>query len=380
MNGRFSQSDILSNVTPRALRAYVEAHGWHKVEPYGDYGDVYAFGNEPSEIIVPISSRFTDYGLSIGQVITILANMEEREEDAVLRDLSLADVDLIRVRLPESRADGSISIDMAAAMIQQSRNMLLAAACSALRPQRVFRIGKNKRAKDYVSAVRLGQTERGSFIINILSPAPPELGTNMAGIPTAEPFPRKVVRKLGSGLQATREAVDLADYEYRETDLRGFADGVDVGVSANLCEALVGMLGKGNESGLDISVSWALTYPYPRERARVQFDESDVQILEKAYRVLREPQDHWPEQFTLLGRVTSLVRQDSDHRGSVRIRGEIDGSIRSVRVEFDPEDYLRVVQAHAWQRVISVRGDLMREGQRWTLENPRDLMVHYGVR
>ena len=65
MNGRFSQSDILSNVTPRALRAYVEAHGWHKVEPYGDYGDVYAFGNEPSEIIVPISSRFTDYGLSI---------------------------------------------------------------------------------------------------------------------------------------------------------------------------------------------------------------------------------------------------------------------------------------------------------------------------
>ena len=135
MNGRFSQSDILSNVTPRALRAYVEAHGWHKVEPYGDYGDVYAFGNEPSEIIVPISSRFTDYGLSIGQVITILANMEEREKDAVLRDLCMADVDLVRVRSPESRADGSISMDAAAAMIQQSRNMMLAAACSAWRPK-----------------------------------------------------------------------------------------------------------------------------------------------------------------------------------------------------------------------------------------------------
>lgn len=374
MNGRFSQSDVLSKVTPRALRAYVEAHGWHKVEPYGDYGDVYAFGNEPSEIIVPISSRFTDYSLSIRQVITILANMEEREEDAVLRDLSLADVDLIRVRLPGSRADGSISIDMAAAMIQQSRNMLLAAACSALRPQRVFRIGKNKRAKKYVSAVRLGQTERGSFIINILSPAPPALGTNMAGIPTADPFPRKVVRKLGSGLQATREAVDLADYEYRETDLRGFADGVDVGVSANLCEALVGMLGKGNESKLDISVSWALTYPHPHGRVRVQFDESDTPILEEASRVLRDRQER--PNTLIEGYVTSLTRQESDYQGHVTVMGMIDGSRRSVRVELDHEDYDRIIGAHDRRRLISVKGDLMCEGQRWMLENPHELVIH----
>lgn len=374
MNGRFSQSDILSNVTPRALRAYVEAHGWHKVEPYGDYGDVYAFGNEPSEIIVPISSRFTDYGLSIGQVITILANMEEREKDAVLRDLCMADVDLVRVRSPESRADGSISMDAAAAMIQQSRNMMLAAACSAWRPRRAFRTNKTKKVKDYVSTVRFGQTEMGSFVINILSPAPPALGPNMAGIPTAEPFPRTVVRRLGSGLQAIRKAVDLADYEYFDTDLRGFEDGVDVGVSANLCDAVAGMLGKGNESELDISVSWALTYPYPRGRVRVQFDESDTPILEEASRVLKDRQEH--PNALIEGYVISLTRQESDYQGHVTVKGMINGSRRSVRVGLDHEDYERIIGAHDRRRLISVRGDLMCEGQRWTLANPSNLVVH----
>ena len=383
MNGRFSQSDVLSNVTPRALRAYVEAHGWHKVEPYGDYGDVYAFGNEPSEIIVPISSRFTDYGLSIGQVITILANMEEREEDAVLRDLSLADVDLIRVRMQESGGDGSIPIDTAVVMIRESRNLLLSAACSALRPQPAFEVGKFPRARNYVSDVRLGQTERGSFVINLLSPALSESRPGMSSALKTEPFPRRVMNKLVSGLQATRKGVDR---EYHGGyDFAAFEYGVDDGVSANLCDSVRGMLnkargvlGKRDNSGIDISVNWALTHPHPREQVLVHFRESDIPVLRDASRTLREWQNRPDEQ--IVGYVNSLTRQRSQYRGRATIRSRIDDSMRSVRVDFGPENYHNIVDAHGRRKMVSLRGDLIRKGQQWTLANPRNLVVHEDVR
>ena len=371
MNGKTIEGDVLSKVAPRALRAYVEAHGWRQVEPYGDIGDVYALGNETPEILVPMSSRFADYTLRLGQMITILADTEEREREAVLRDLSLSDVDLVRVRLLESRNDGSIPLDAAAAMIPQSRDMLLAAACSAARPQRAFRAGRIKEANDYVTTVRLGQTERGSFVINLLSPVPPALQPELTPNPSDEPFPRKVMHKLVSGLQATREAVDLAN---RDSDIRLFEERVPDGVSANLCAAVGEMLGKVSNGGIDVSVSWALTRLRPRERVHVQFDEIDAPILEEASRVLKERQERPDERIE--GYVTSLARQRSDYEGNVRIKGVIDGSISSVRIDFAPEDYSQVVDAHDRRLVISLEGDLRREGQRWTLTNPRDLVIH----
>ena len=59
---------------------------------------------------------------------------------AVLADLSLADVDLIRIRLPEAHDDSSIPLSAGVDLLQESRKLLLAAACSASHPQRLFRV------------------------------------------------------------------------------------------------------------------------------------------------------------------------------------------------------------------------------------------------
>ena len=47
----------------------------------------------------------------------------------------------------------------------------------------------------------------------------------------------------------------------------------------------------------------------------------------------------------------------------------------SVRVDFAPSDYSTIVEAHDQRKVVSLEGDLRREGQRWVLDNPRDLQV-----
>ena len=57
------------------------------------------------------------------------------------------------------------------------------------------------------------------------------------------------------------------------------------------------------------------------------------------------------------------------------MKAVVDGSLASVQVEFRPDDYTRIVDAHDKRLDITLDGDLMRVGQRWHLANPRTLYV-----
>ena len=371
MSGTAINYNALSKVAPRALMAYAASNGWVEVEPYGDVGYIYAFPDTDAEIVIPASTRFADYEIRMLETVEALSKTEDRGADAVLRDLLLVDVDLVRVRLTDAEDDGSISVSAGAAMIGASRGMLIAAACSTVRPQRFFRSGRNKAAQDYIDEVRLGQTDQGSFIINLLSPVPPALQHPLFPDMADDPFPRRVTRKLASGLRAAREAVDLAD---SGQDIGAFEEVVPAGVSANLCDAVGAMLSESGASGLDISVNWALNRPRDSGRVHVGFSQQDAPTLKEASRVLKYRLELPDERVE--GYVNRLARQESDYQGRVTIRGFVDGSIRSIRVDFNPEDYHLIVGAHDERRTISVEGDLRRDGQRWTLANPRDLVVY----
>ena len=82
-------------------------------------------------------------------------------------------------------------------------------------------------AKDYVDHVRLGQTERGSFILTILSPHaydPPEEHPSMFDAP----FGRRVSERLGVALQA----VDVAITASVSEGVKAFEQATAAGVSA----------------------------------------------------------------------------------------------------------------------------------------------------
>ncbi len=167
-------AEVLASVSPRALHAYL-GQGWHKVKPLGEKGDLYSRHGAP-DIAAPASDHLADYVLAISQIVEILGSVEGRDPTSVLRDLLVADVDLVRVRAAHTEEDGSVSVDDGVELVQQSRDLLLAAACSVTRPQRAYRAGGIREAMEYLEQVRLGQTERGSFVVTMLSPVPPALG------------------------------------------------------------------------------------------------------------------------------------------------------------------------------------------------------------
>ena len=372
MIGNAPDPETISSVTPRAIQAYLASHGWRHVDTFGDAGNIYGLENVDQEILVPVTV-LGDYTRRISEILETLSYIEERDSRAILRDLSLTDFDLVRVRQPDAAADGSLAINAGVALITESRNLLLAAACATVRSQRAFRAGRIREANEYLHTVRLGQTERGSFVVNLLLPIPPDLGYGQADMDSGsppDPFERQVTRKLVSGLRATRDAVVAVN---RGNDIRAFENEVHQGVSANLCDAIAGLLDYGAPTSLDVSVSWAPVRVPTDERARIQFTTSDLTVLKEASRILKDRQEYLDERVE--GYVTALAREQAQHTGRVTIKGVIDGVMSSIRVDFEPDDYRQILTAHEQRRVVSLQGDLRREGQRWVLQHPRDLMV-----
>jgi hypothetical protein len=307
----------------------------------------------------------------VAALIEIIAKHEERDELQVYRDLTVADRDVIRVRAPDADDDGSVRIDAGVEIVSHARDLLLSAACSAYDPRPSYRAGGIKEAVEYMSRVRLGQTEQGSFVVALLAPVPPDL---VAAQPSLwpqlddEPFDRLVTRRLVNGLSAARSA---AEESVRGGGQAAFDEAVGHGVSANLCEALSSLIDRGE--GLDVSVTWAKTRPTPEPRRRIVYSRADGEVLREAARIFRSREPRSDER--LEGFVIDLHRPPQQEVGTVTLRAPLDRQWVSIRVQLPGDQYGRVVTAHAEKKPISLTGDLRRVGHRWQLFNPRELAV-----
>ena len=214
--------------------------------------------------------------------------------------------------------------------------------------------------------VRLGQTEHGSFVVTMMAPVPPLLqpmpDESWARF-SDEPHERQVTRRLVQALEASRDAAELA---HSGAGAPAFERAVADGVSANLCESLVELIGA--FSSLDIRVTWARTCPERSSGAAIRFFEPDVQHLDAASRLFREfePQPN----AQLVGAVVRLRRAESDSDGNITLRAEVEGQPRSVTADLNPLDYSLAIQAHRDKAAIIATGTLERIGERWRLLNP----------
>lgn len=367
---RILDAKALREIAPMALRAYAEAQGWQKIESFGEHSDVYALENA-GEAIIPGTASIADYAHAVSQVIGKFAKVEERDELQVYRDLSTADQDVVRVRAPEAQDSGSVRLDSGVNLVVHARNLLLSAACSVSDPRAAYRAGGVKEATDYLDRVFLGQTERGSFVVTLLSPVTPTLeNTKQAAFwpkPSEDPFERRVTRRLAQGLEAARDAIEKTN---RGDPFEAFVGAVKNGVSANLCEAAASLIERGN--GLDVSITWARTRLAPEHRRKISFSPSDADVLNEAGRLFRNREPRPDEK--LEGYIVNLARREEESDGRATLKTFVDGSPVSVRVDLPRTVYEEdAMRANKEQLAISIKGDLIRDGQRWRLKNPREL-------
>ena len=356
--------DALLAVSPAALSAYARAAGWRRGEPYRDRSNVYTREGAP-DIIVPRTEALADYASVVSGLIATFAESADRDQLTVYRELVTADRDVIRVRAVDGEHDGSLPIDAGTALVSRSRDMVLAAACSLGESRPVYRAGANREAADYLRQVRLGQTDQGSFVVSLLSPAvlPSIQMSLMSDLDELEsPMARRVTERLTQALDAIRQATDDKNSGKPEA----FSKSVTEGVSANLCDALAGLTKL--LSRIDVNVVWARTHLRDDSRWTVQFTAHDTPILRAASQAFRS---HEPQpDIRLTGLVQVLKRDESASEGTVTLRTSIERRNRSVKAVLPPLEYLRAIEAHRARRPVVMRGDLEKTGRDWRLRNP----------
>ena len=358
-------ADALRAVSPAALRAYAIAAGWSKLESYGDHSDVYA-GDEVPEILLPRTELLGDYASVVSRLITTFARLAATDELSLYRDLVTANRDVVRVQVGEND-DGSVSVEQGVDLVTGARDLLLAAACALHEPQPLYRAGANQTANELLDSMRLGQTEHSSFVVALWTPIVPlplqiPLLAEHAAI-ERQPAARRLTYRLTEALKAVRTATEYTI----EGNGDAFIDGVEQGISANLCEALVKLIG--SFLTLDVSVTWARTRPMPSVREVVRFARSDTPVLLEAARLFRLREPQFDSQ--LFGFVQRLKRNQTEDDGAITLNASLDGRRVSVTVVLRQSDYERAIRAHGDKALVGVRGDLERAGQRWRLLNAR---------
>jgi hypothetical protein len=363
--------EVLNSLRPVDLIAYLRASGWIREAEIGNKAAVWVKPNgpEPQDVIVPLQRDAADFALRIAEVLGRLEFVEQRSQEDIIKDVITASADLIRIRsLSAGAADGTIPLDIGVAFVEHAREMILAAACAAVAPNPYWPRRKPQRAAEYIEHVRMGQTEQGSYVLTIHSPVPPAL---RADAPTESPFERQVVETLTRSLRSVREAAQQA---IETADLQPFRAAVHNGVSANLCDALVGLGRVSPNNGIEVAVSWSRSRPIegaPRSSTAIPSDL--IPVIQEASRLFKEtePQDD----FELLGFVERLDRPLGANVGQVFINALIDERPRRVRMELEDRDYQVALQAHKESRPISCVGDLRKEGRSFHLLNPRQFQL-----
>lgn len=279
-----------------------------------------------------------------------------------------SDRDVIRVRSPEAEDDGSVRIEAGVDLVVHARDLVLSAACAAWSPRPTYRAGKVKQADDYMSRVRLGQTEQGSFVVTLLAPVPPSIEPQPDFWPREdeEPYERLVTRRLSSGLDAAAEAIEKYNLG---AGITVFESAVQRGVSANLCDAAAKLSDKGD--GVEISITWARTRRTPQPRWARTFTRSEGETLGEVGRIFHEKQPR-PDEL-VEGFIVKLARDESHFDGHVTMKAFVDGRLMSVHAELQRSDYDLAIQAHRDKQPIAAMGTLERVGHRWRLANPNNV-------
>ena len=348
--------ELTRQVMPRALKGYAVGLDWKLVE--GINGDVAVYHRPDSrahQVIVPIDTTLADYDEAVAEAIRKLADYERRPAREVLEHLLMPPADLLGFREVSPDAEvGSLPLEHAIQLINGTRKLLVSVAHSVLVPLASHPRLSRSEAQEFVNRCRLGQTDRGSFIINVACPLDDQL--TLPG--TEEPFARRVTSLLMDTLDTLARAAD----EGVTDDLLDPAR--HRGISANLCESLLMLRPTGDRATLSVSATWSRTrlpQSGPKSR-RVELHQGVFAVAEALAPRLRMVPE--PRSSRFFGFVEALMGQQtsSDPRpsGDTRFRLFDQDEEILARADLDADDHAIAGEAYLAGDLVSFRGILHR--------------------
>lgn len=389
MKIQITDSDALRSLTTSDLSVWLRAHGWRMSDtvPGRAFRFVKIYEGEEAEVEIPASPHLRDYARRVAEVLQTLEVVEQMSQGRLFSEIQQAQVDRVRLRISaDTTRDGRLPVDRGVAFFTHTYNLMMAAACSTIDKRPSFSSRRSAQATNFMRSLRYGPSEIGSYVAVIESRVAPLFQVPLDGIDASPvlapwqlplngidpepPFERRVFLTLADGLSAADRATRDAAASSRAEP---FIQGVQVGVSANLCEALADLTEAFEGGVVDVGIGWASSRPAPPVPRIHTFDASIAPLLREGARVLKERTSL--AGFEVDGFIIKCESASPSTGGLVVIAATIDGQLRRVKVALDSALYAEANEAHIQERPVSVIGELVREPGGFVLNRPRDFQV-----
>ncbi|KJV28743.1 hypothetical protein [Luteibacter yeojuensis] len=362
--------DVVTSLTFADIKGWLQTQGFLMEGAFGQYAALFrSFENEDRAsdvaLVVPVNRDVADYGRRMSELMSELAKLQDREIQSVLADLSLSPYDVVRVRTPHADSAGAVSLDAGIGICENAKAVLSSAANFAASPEKrkSWTGRKYGDATEYLSRVKFGQTQKGSFVLNLLSPWAFTPNANSL-LPDDAPYGRAVMTSLADAMLATKDA--LSGVSAVERLVQSYAKGV----SANFCQALSAIAEQGD--GVDLSIQWAARRPL-QTRPFLKVSMADAATLTDAARELRAAE---PESDVCLEGIFTGIETDVDSfDGKATLLTRYGTSTRKILMEFSNEQRNKIYDAAKKKLWVRVTGELKAESRRYILLNPRDFEI-----
>jgi hypothetical protein len=292
-----------------------------------------------------------------------LATHLQKPVETVRREANLVYFDVVPVRAADAGIDDSIPLQASIELYSAVRKLVVASAGATLRRTSQFGRGLPGQARSHSRIVRVGQTQRGSYVVPVISRArfaestgpskSPKLEDQHLDIEVEESlFERRALSTMASALDVLHS---MASGE-REATGADLSDAVDAGVSRELCLGVEKALQSPSISELSLEFQWAAAARPPRTQvAGVSFTDESKEIVGRIsdrLRVLDRPRED-----VLYGLVTELRHRPHDSQPRVAVEALVGRRIRTVYMNLTPEQYEVAQECHDRTKVV-VRGQL----------------------
>lgn len=378
--------EIFNALLPVDIAKYLAGNRWHEIKRNDNEVSIWETADKTGKkyrVWLPLDVNLGDFAISIGRLIKSVAIAENRSQLQVVEDLETVGVgDVIRSGTQDllSRTSHSLLFNEGLSLINKSYGLAVAAAYSTLEKRAVYAFRRPAKVVEYLKNLRLGQSEKGSYLVKLISPLPTTLYSQLpipfpAVEPVSEtPFERQVVINLIKSLDVLHR-VTQETYRRGKFYFEVYQEVVSEGVSANLCEAVTGDEENENKHRpINISVSWSYLVNAPTENLpeQVTFPVEYMPYLVKAAQTFREQN---PEEISFQGFVTALKRPEFFDPGAVTIAGLLLGKQRNVRMMLGESDYRTAIHAHEKGLPISVDGELIKQGVFYVITKPQNFHI-----
>ncbi len=339
-------------IAPTDLRDYAKAQGWVLLKEAAK-DRLYVLTNprfERRQLVFPMDTSAPDYEEAVMLVVDKLATIENRPAGAVLKSLMEVADDAIAFRVTTpNQQDRSLPLAFAGSMVLGAQQLLLAAACTVLKPQTHHPRLSRTEAQQFLETARFRHTQPGSFVLNVSCPVQ-AMDIQSALLPDEmeAPFVRRATFALKRSLRELVSAIEtdslvgfVAEAKNSEAPL----------ISSNLCEALMRFEEESLKNSVEIGITWAALIPRPASEpavsiVRVQHDY--FSRIEEVRRELRSEETHTEDTF-----IGTVERLDGEMDDQGRRQGEVilslllpEGEQIRARTNLNPEQYAKADQAH----------------------------------